>query len=118
MFFDGKIILLINNRTFSAATYFASLFKSEKRGKIIGKETGSCSNFTTAAWFLTYRLPNTKSVISIPRTEIFFNSNDKENVAKCTGVIPDHTVTTSFFLQSLKEQKDPELEYSLTLFSK
>jgi C-terminal processing protease CtpA/Prc len=118
MFFDGKIILLINNRTFSAATYFASLFKSEKRGEIIGKETGSCSNFTTAAWFLTYRLPNTKSVISIPRTEIFFNSNDKENVAKCTGVIPDHTVTTSFFLQSLNEQKDPELEYSLTLFSK
>lgn len=30
LFFDGKVILMINNRTFSAATYFASLFKSEK----------------------------------------------------------------------------------------
>ncbi|MDQ1856202.1 S41 family peptidase [Chryseobacterium sp. WLY505] len=117
-FFDGKIVLLINNRTFSAATYFASLFQSEKRGAIVGKETGSCSNFTTAAWFLTYRLPHTKSTISIPRTEIFFNSDDKENVANCKGVIPDHTVNTQFFLQSLKEHKDPDLEYSLTLFSK
>ncbi|MCJ7932142.1 MAG: S41 family peptidase [Chryseobacterium sp.] len=118
LFFDGKTILLTNNRTFSAATYFASLFKTEKRGEIVGKETGSCSNFTTAAWFLTYRLPNTKAVISIPRTEIFFNHNDKENVANCKGVIPDHTVDNTYFLRSLKEQKDPELEYSLTLFSK
>lgn len=27
LFFDGKVILMINNRTFSAATYFASLLK-------------------------------------------------------------------------------------------
>jgi len=117
LFFDGKTILLTNNRTFSAATYFASLFKTEKRGEIVGKETGSCSNFTTAAWFLTYRLPNTKSTLSIPRTEIFFNNNDKENVANCTGVIPDHTIKSDYFLKSLKEQKDPELEYSLKLLS-
>lgn len=117
LFFGGKTILLTNNRTFSAATYFASLFKSEKRGEIVGKETGSCSNFTTAAWFLTYKLPNTKSTLSIPRTEIFFNNNDKENVANCTGVIPDHSIKSDYFLQSLKEQKDPELEYSLKLLS-
>ncbi|AKK74388.1 peptidase S41 [Chryseobacterium gallinarum] len=118
LFFGGKVIVLTNNRTFSAATYFASLFKSEKRGEIVGKETGSCSNFTTAAWFLTYRLPNTKAVISIPRTEIFFNNNDKENVSNCKGVIPDHTISSNDFLTSLKAHKDPELEYSLTLFSK
>ena len=31
LFFDGKVILMINNRTFSAATYFASLLKVKKR---------------------------------------------------------------------------------------
>lgn len=118
LFFDGKVILMINNRTFSAATYFASLFKSEKRGNVVGKETGSCSNFTTAAWFLTYKLPNTKSTLSIPRTEIFFNSSEGENITKCTGVIPDHTLKTDYFLSSMKEQKDPELEYSKILLSK
>ncbi|MET7036494.1 S41 family peptidase [Elizabethkingia miricola] len=118
LFFDGKVILMINNRTFSAATYFASLFKSEKRGNVVGKETGSCSNFTTAAWFLTYKLPNTKSTLSIPRTEIFFNSSEGDNITKCTGVIPDHTLKTDYFLNAMKEQKDPELEYSKTLLSK
>ncbi|MYY27338.1 S41 family peptidase [Elizabethkingia anophelis] len=118
LFFDRKVILMINNRTFSAATYFASLFKSEKRGNVVGKETGSCSNFTTAAWFLTYKLPNTKSTLSIPRTEIFFNSSEGDNITKCTGVIPDHILKTDYFLNAMKEQKDPELEYSKTLLSK
>lgn len=117
LFFDGKVILIINNRTFSAATYFASLFKNEKRGHIVGKETGSCSNFTTAAWFITYKLPNVKSTLSIPRTEIFFNSSENDNISKCTGVIPDYTLKTNYFLNAMKEQKDPELEYSKTLLS-
>ncbi|WBV58656.1 S41 family peptidase [Chryseobacterium daecheongense] len=118
LFFDGKVVLLINNRTFSAATYFASLFKKEKRGEIVGKETGSCSNFTTAAWFLTYKLPNTKMTISIPRTEIFFNNNENDNIPNCTGVIPDYKIDNNFFLKLLKERKDPELQYSLQLLSR
>ncbi|MCW3160130.1 S41 family peptidase [Chryseobacterium oryctis] len=116
LFFDGNVALIINNKTFSAATYFASLFKKEKRGFILGKETGSCSNFTTAAWFIYYRLPNTKSVISIPRSEVFFNENTKENITNCTGVIPDYTIDTNYFLKALKAQKDPEVEYALSLF--
>ncbi len=118
LFFDGKVVLITNNRTFSAATYFASLFKAEKRGVIVGKETGSCSNFTTAAWFITYKLPNTKSTLSIPRTEVFFNGSGNDNITKCTGVIPDYTLKTDYFMNAMKEQKDPELEFSKTLLSK
>ncbi|MDV3910341.1 peptidase S41 [Elizabethkingia anophelis] len=115
LFFNGKVILITNNRTFSAATYFASLFKTEKRGAIVGKETGSCSNFTTAAWFITYKLPNTKSLLSIPRSEIFFNGSENDNVTKCTGVIPDYTLKTDYFVNAIKEHIDPELEYSKEL---
>jgi hypothetical protein len=114
LFFDGKVVLIINNGTFSAAAYFASLFSREKRGDLVGKETGSCSNFTTAAWFINYKLPNTKSILSIPRSEIFFNEN-ATMASDCRGVFPTHTIETKYFIKALTEKKDPELEYSLSL---
>lgn len=118
LFFDGKVVLLINNKTFSSATYFSSLFKSEKRGSIVGKETGSCSNFTTAAWFINYKLPNSKTNLSIPRIEVFFNSSENDNIKNCTGVKPDFRVKDDSFLKALTSKKDPELENALLLLSK
>lgn len=110
--FTGKVALLINNNTVSAATYFAYMFQLNKRGQIIGQETRSCSNFTTAAWFLNYKLPNTESIIALPRSEVFFNTMaNKDN--HCRGVIPEHTITADEYQKGLQTYQDAELNLAL-----
>ncbi|MTG98414.1 MULTISPECIES: S41 family peptidase [Myroides] len=115
--FDGKVYLLIDNNTVSAATYFASLFKENDRGVIVGQETRTCSNFTTASWFINYKLPNTQTIVDLPRSEVFFN--DKIEKSKgCRGVIPDYQITEDQFYEGLLEMEDPELKFVLKLIQK
>ncbi len=62
--FHGKVYVLTGGGTVSAATYFASLVQKNKRGHYCWKRNSSGENVTTAAWFLTYLLPNTKSILT------------------------------------------------------
>lgn len=113
-FFEGNTMLLIDNNTVSAAAYFASLFKENNRGAIIGQETRTCSNFTTASWFINYKLPNTQTIVDLPRSEVFFNNlvGTKEG---CRGVLPDYSVDEKAFYKSLINEQDPELTFALDL---
>lgn len=115
--FDGNVILLIDNNTVSAAAYFASLFQQNNRGIIVGQETRTCSNFTTASWFLNYKLPNTQTIVNLPRSEVFFNQNIQEEL-QCRGVIPNYSVSEKLFVKSLKQAKDPDIELVLQLLEK
>jgi len=110
--FTGKVVLLVNNNTISAAAYFAHLFQLNQRGEIVGQETRSCSNFTTAAWFLNYKLPHTESIVSLPRSEVFFNTTaNKDN--SCRGVIPKHTLTAKQYQEGLRQIQDAEMNLAL-----
>lgn len=111
--FQGEVVLLVDNGTISSAAYFASLFKENNRGSIVGTETGSCSNFTTAAWFLTYKLPNTGFTVNIPRSEIFFNDLARADNTECRGVIPDYTISHFEFQEGIVHTKDSELELAI-----
>ncbi|KUF43276.1 peptidase S41 [Myroides marinus] len=116
-YFEGNTMLLIDNNTVSAAAYFASLFKENKRGMIIGQETRTCSNFTTASWFINYKLPNTQTVVDLPRSEVFFNNliSTREG---CRGVLPDYSVDENAFYKSLIKEEDPELTLALELLKR
>lgn len=113
--FRGKVYILTGGGTVSAATYFAALVQQNKRGLIIGKETGSGAASTTAAWFLNYRLPGTKSILTIPRTEIFFFNAVKDNGR---GIIPDKEVPLPEFMQYMRAGEDPELNYTMDIIRK
>lgn len=115
--FTGKVVLLSNNNTVSAAAYFAHLFQLNKRGDIVGQETRSCGDFTTAAWFLTYKLPNTESVLSLPRSEIFFNAIANKD-RTCRGVLPNHSITADEFQKGLQKAQDAEMNLALELLKK
>ena len=110
--FDGSIALLIDNNTISAATYFAHLFELNDRGIIVGQETRSCKNFTTAAWFLNYKLPHTETIVSLPRSEVFFNTTANKS-SDCRGVLPQYSITADQYQKGLKELRDAELEFAL-----
>ncbi|EKB03211.1 hypothetical protein HMPREF9711_02538 [Myroides odoratimimus CCUG 3837] len=115
--FTGKVVLLSNNNTVSAAAYFAHLFQLNKRGDIVGQETRSCSDFTTAAWFLSYKLPNTESILSLPRSEVFFNAIANKD-RTCRGVLPNHTIKADDFQKGLQQAQDAEMNLALELLKK
>ncbi|HEY9260770.1 S41 family peptidase, partial [Chitinophaga sp.] len=77
--FKGDVYVLISGGTVSAATYFAALVKNNKRGMLVGTETGSGEASTTAAWFNTYILPKTKSKLTVPMSEIYFMKTKQDN---------------------------------------
>ncbi|MDQ0106775.1 hypothetical protein J2T02_001886 [Chitinophaga terrae (ex Kim and Jung 2007)] len=110
--FDGKVYVLAGGGTVSAATYFASLVQQNKRGVIIGHETGSGEAATTAAWFMKYLLPRTKSVLSVPMSELYFfdAATDKGH-----GVMPDKEVPVDKFISYIQAGKDPEMSYTMEL---
>lgn len=110
--FKGNVYVLTGGGTVSAATYFASLVQKNKRGLIIGKETGSGEQATTAAWFLNYLLPNTKSILTVPMSELYFFDASHDNGI---GVIPNKEVPIEKFIAYMQASKDPELSYTLEL---
>ncbi len=84
--FKGKIYLLISERTFSAAEGFADIFKTNRLGTVIGRETralrshyGEVKLYALAKTGLTYSI-STKFLIS--------PSGDK----RPHGVIPDYEI--------------------------
>lgn len=108
--FSGYITVLIGAETISAATYFASLVKINKRGVIVGKETASGLDATTAAWFVNFQLPATKTILQLPFTEIyFFNATEDRG----RGLMPDKELPTGLFMEYILEYKDPEMSYAI-----
>lgn len=112
--FHGKVYVLTGGGTVSAATYFAALVQQNKRGLVIGKETGSGAAATTAAWFMKYLLPRTKSVLSVPMSELYFFNATAD---KGHGILPDKEVPMNKFVSYIQDSKDPELSYTLELIS-
>ncbi|NIG55431.1 S41 family peptidase [Chitinophaga sp. Cy-1792] len=112
--FHGKVYVLTGGGTVSAATYFASLVQQNKRGTIIGHETGSGEAATTAAWFMKYLMPRTKCILNVPMSELyFFNaSTDKGH-----GVMPDREVPVSKCASYIQAGKDPEMSYTMELIN-
>ncbi|MND70136.1 Peptidase family S41 [compost metagenome] len=108
--FDGEILVLVGSETISAAVYFASLVQRSKSGIIIGKETSSGKDATTAAWFAMYELPKTKTLISIPRSEIYFFNADHDSGR---GLMPDIEIPIDNFLDYVKKGVDPEMTFAL-----
>lgn len=112
--FSGNVYVLTGGGTVSAATYFASLVQKNKRGTVIGKETGSGEQSTRASWFITYQLPRTKFILTVPGTEVyFFNALNDDG----KGVIPDQQVPVDKFLSYVGSSKDPEMTYTLELIT-
>ncbi|MFC0878621.1 S41 family peptidase [Saccharicrinis sp. FJH2] len=81
--FDGKLFLLTNNLTFSAAATFAGVFKNLEMGTIIGEETGGTISYFGDFWFLS--TPHSKITFYVsPKQFIQYGGQDYNK-----GVIPD-----------------------------
>ncbi|TRX48721.1 hypothetical protein FNH22_28580 [Fulvivirga sp. M361] len=104
--FKGRVYILINGGTFSAAADFAAIARSNKRATFIGQEAGGgyYGNCSFGNPFLT--LPNSKIRVTIPlgRYELAV----RQDVPAGHGVIPDYYV--SYGLGDILHGRDKEME--------
>lgn len=102
--YDGKIIVLINGKTASAASNCAAILKKWSNAVIVGEESGGGYLMCNTGGPML-RLPNSKVIIPI-RTVNCYN-----NVTKCddhSGVTPDIYVSP---LCGFEKSSDAVLDY-------
>ncbi|WP_281231335.1 S41 family peptidase [Flavobacterium gelatinilyticum] len=108
--FSGNVYVAIGGKTFSAAVYFAKLVQDNKRGVLIGQETGGNANNTFAGYFLNYKLPKTKVILRFSFTDLYFGDNPP-SVKR--GIFPEINLSPEQIIGYLRQEKDPEINYIL-----
>jgi C-terminal processing protease CtpA/Prc len=84
--FNGKVYVLTNGLTFSAASLFCNAVKGQPNIKLAGEETGGGWYGNSGIMIPDITLPNTKLKVRLP----FFRLVQYQHIAtKGTGVIPD-----------------------------
>lgn len=104
--FKGKIYVLINGSSFSAASILPSKLKGENRAFLVGEETGGANDGTVAGRFSTEKLPHSKLQLPIGlmliKPHINF-TNTKKGVTPNVEIIPT--------LQEVLQKKDVQLDW-------
>jgi hypothetical protein len=110
--FRGNVYLLLDGQSFSVTTEFASRFKSEKRGAIIGSETAGGYAMNTSGFFSIVNLPYSKIDLGIPLLG-FHMAGLTESNPKDRGIFPDYAIETK--AENIQNGIDPVREFSLEL---
>jgi hypothetical protein len=110
--FRGNVYLLLDGQSFSVTTEFASRFKSEKRGTIIGTETAGGYAMNTSGFFSIVNLPHSKIDLGIPLLG-FHMAGLTESNPKDRGILPDYAIETK--AENIQNGIDPVREFSLEL---
>lgn len=109
--FKGKIYILISKKTFSAASFCASLFYAYQRATLIGEETSGGANGLSGGGFITIELPETNLQLEVPIER--WSKHIADYPYKNRGIVPQY-----FFLPSLEDvfnQKDTTIDFVLAL---
>lgn len=109
-FFHGKVFLLTNGGTFSAAAYLASYLKYLTSATIVGEESGGSLAGTNAMLFVFIKLPETKVYVRFPLYRVNYDLNVKDNGL---GIKPDFPVSYTFADLQNKQDKEMQKVYEL-----
>jgi hypothetical protein len=112
--FTGRVWLLVDHRTFSAANIFSVAFRDSKIGKILGYETGQptdiCGDpvlsFTLKHSGISYRVSASANFLSKPVPGVVEH-----------GVLPDVPFDRKA-LAAFRNEPDPELAFTLDYIQK
>lgn len=103
--FKGKLVVLMDGGTFSAASWVASVLRKKRRAKLLGDESGGGARGCNAMLMPTLTLPETQMRISMP----LFHIDHEMGKVPFRGLIPDYRLQTN--LQLKIKGIDPELEF-------
>lgn len=111
--YKGRVYLLTNERSFSAAAVFAGWVKKQNRGVIVGRETSSTYHQMKAIKFEDMMLPNSKYIIHFPLIQTVMDTVVNERFPYGRGVLPDYEVKLT--LNELSNPNDTILDYAQQL---
>lgn len=113
--YKRNLYILINGRSFSATTQFASLVHSNHRGVFIGEETGGGYKGCTAGRTCYVNLPHTKMRLKIPLIK-YSNAISGNYKTEGHGIMPDYSMQPK--MGDILKGVDTEMEYVLSLIKK
>ncbi|MBO9567056.1 MAG: hypothetical protein J7621_30060 [Niastella sp.] len=111
--YTGRLYVLIDGLTTSAATQFAALVKQNKRGVLIGEPAPGSLYGGSGRGYSYFYLPHSGLLTMISQYRLYMN--DRAKKAKDIGIIPDHKPQRS--IQDTLNGKDKDLEYAEKLIS-
>ena len=104
--FKGKIYVLINGSSFSAASILPSKLKADGRAILVGEETGGANDGTVAGRYSTKKLPHSK--LKLPIGLMLIQPNIEFTGTK-KGVTPHYEVIPT--LEQVLQKKDIQLDW-------
>lgn len=112
--FNGKVIVLINGRSYSVTAEFASVAKTLNRAIFVGDETGGAYEGNNSGTFTIVELPGTNLSLGIPMAA--YHLEVPSNIQGSSGVIPDYIIKPS--INDLLNAKDPVMQRAMELAKK
>lgn len=104
--FQGKIYILINGSSFSAASILPSKLKDAERAFLVGEETGGANDGTVAGQYSLKKLPHSK--LFLPIGLMLIQPNIKFTHTK-KGVVPDKEILLT--TEQVLQKKDIQLQW-------
>ncbi|MCL2413708.1 MAG: S41 family peptidase [Bacteroidales bacterium] len=92
--FNGRVYVLINERSLSASAVFAGFVHKHRRGAIVGRETGSTYHQVKALQMAILHLPYSQIDVNVPLVKIVFDT-DTSRIPFGRGVLPDFPLPLS-----------------------
>jgi hypothetical protein len=105
--FKGKLYLLVNEGSFSAAVMFATSVKNQRDCIIVGQQTGN-NSYGSDAGVKAITLPETHIKLLLPIAWYFIVSKQKSNAGQ--GLIPDMQVPVPLTGSYYFNDKDPVMD--------
>ncbi|MDB9859288.1 S41 family peptidase [Flavobacteriaceae bacterium] len=106
--YKGKIYVLINGNSFSAASLLSTHLKANKRATFVGEETGGAYNGTVAGVYKIYELPTSKIKVRMGLMQI---EAPQKQSPDGYGIKPDVKMVPT--VEDRKMNRDAELEWVL-----
>lgn len=94
--YKGRIYVLTDETSVSAASLFPSVLVRNHRAVTVGRETASGYHFMTALKFADIRLPNSFITVRIPLVKEVFDETVTERTPLGRGLLPDYEVPLTY----------------------
>lgn len=111
--YKGRVYVMTNSSSCSAATIFPAEIVRNRRGVVVGRETGTAYHFMTAYKFADIRLPESGFQWRIPLVKLIYDTTRCERLPYGRGVMPDYPVDLTF--REIYDCPDSILQYTLKL---
>ena len=117
--YGGKVYVLTNAWSRSAATLFPAVLVRNRRAVTVGRETGSAYHSMTALHFADICLPNSLQTVTLPLVKEVFDETVCERLPKGRGLLPDYPLPLTYdeVTRGADGQTDVMLEYALSLIA-